>query len=166
VIQGNVDLKKLHDFHLNLNYELISDGRIGFNFADPTHETKYNLESIQVCVCRNLPENILSYIKKTFNMDGFSVSVQKMLPGMILPYHKDKYGFYLSQHTNIKINQVKRVIVFLEDWKAGHISEIAGESHTNWQQGDWISWTGTTPHLAANLGFDNRYTLQITGILK
>jgi hypothetical protein len=34
---------------------------------------------------------------------------------------------------------------------------------TEWQAGDVVEWTYDTPHLAANMGIDPRYTLQITG---
>lgn len=85
---------------------------------------------------------------------------------MILPYHHDKYGFYFSKHKELTVDNIRRIIVFLEDWRCGHISEIAGESHNNWKAGDWISWAGSTAHMAANLGPYDRYTLQITGIIK
>ena len=166
MIEGHIDLTAFDLFHLDLSYELIQDGRTGFNFAVPSHEAVYDLKSLQVAVSRDVPEAVLSLLKSKFDVDSFAHSVQKMSPGMILPYHSDKYGYYRSQHPGLKIENIKRVIVFLEDWKAGHISEINGESHSNWKRGDWISWTGETPHLAANLGFEDRYTLQITGIIK
>jgi len=31
------------------------------------------------------------------------------------------------------------------------------------KSGDWISWNYDTPHMAANIGTEPRYTLQITG---
>lgn len=166
MIQGNINLEKFNNFHLELDYHLHPNASSGFKILNFDSEKRYNLEFLTAHIGRNIPKNISDHIIEDFNLDYVSLAVQKMLPGMILPYHSDKFNFYLSQYSEIKINQIKRIIVFLENWKPGHISEIDGESHVNWKQGDWISWTGSTPHLAANLGFEDRYTLQITGIIK
>jgi hypothetical protein len=139
---------------------------VGFNFEYPSDVDCYLHQNIKAHIARDLPEDVINFFKATFSLDDIAFSVQKMLPGMILPYHRDKYGFYLSKHQNLTINEIQRIIVFLEDWKPGHISEVDGESHTQWNQGDWITWCGSTPHLAANLGSSDRYTLQITGIIK
>jgi len=32
----------------------------------------------------------------------------------------------------------------------------------NWTKGEYIMWRGDTPHIAANVGSTNRYTMQIT----
>lgn len=166
MIQGNFDLKKYNNFHTSLEYFNPSDGTVGFNFSDIQDKNRYLPNSIKAHIARDLPEDVGNFFKATFSLDDIAFSVQKMLPGMILPYHSDKYGFYLSKHQNLTINEIQRIIVFLEDWKPGHISEVDGESHTQWNQGDWITWCGSTPHLAANLGSSDRYTLQITGIIK
>ena len=34
-----------------------------------------------------------------------------------------------------------------------------------WQAGDTVEWTYDLPHMAANIGLEPRYTLQITGHL-
>lgn len=166
MIEGHIDLTAFDLFHNSLDYELIQDGRTGFNFAVSAHEAVYDLKSLQVAVSRDVPDDFLTLVQSNFDMESIAHSVQKMSPGMILPYHSDKYGYYRSQRPGVEIEDIKRVIVFLEDWKPGHISEIAGESHSNWKRGDWISWTGSTIHLAANLGFEDRYSLQLTGIIK
>ena len=54
-------------------------------------------------------------------------------------------------------------MVFLEDWRSGHIMEVDDQQLTGWKAGDWVGWRYDTPHLAANLGTTDRYTLQITG---
>lgn len=35
----------------------------------------------------------------------------------------------------------------------------------NWKKGDYVLWKNDTPHMAANLGKENRYTMQVTGII-
>jgi uncharacterized protein YijF (DUF1287 family) len=80
--------------------------------------------------------------------------------------HKDHYNKY-SELYNIKDrNLIIRAIVFLEDWKSGHCFEIDNTPITQWRAGDWVSWLFDTPHMAANIGVEDRYTLQITGVSK
>jgi len=166
LILGNYSLNKFNNFHLDLDYIVPIDGTVGFNFEYPSDVDCYLHQNIKAHIARDVPTSVIEYFKSSITLEDVSFSVQKMLPGMILPYHRDTYGFYMSKHTNLDINQIQRIIVFLENWKPGHISEIDGESHTKWNAGDWVSWIGNTPHLAANLGFEDRYTLQITGIIK
>jgi hypothetical protein len=87
-----------------------------------------------------------------------------MEPGTTIPEHIDTYSkfkeiYQLSDDTNIA-----RALVFLEDWASGHYLELAGEPIVKWKAGDWVCWSNDLPHIAANVGTTNRYTLQITGI--
>lgn len=91
-------------------------------------------------------------------------SYYRMRTGTILPMHGDLYLKYIDlfdlagrEHT------IRRAIVMLEDWSSGHYLEIMGRPVTNWSAGTVIEWTYDTPHMAANIGLADRYTLQITG---
>jgi len=91
-------------------------------------------------------------------------SYYRMMPGTILPTHGDLYKKYIQlfglegqEHT------VCRAVIFLEDWQSGHYFEGNGVPYTNWRAGDTVEWRYDTPHMAANMGFTSRYTLQITG---
>jgi hypothetical protein len=44
-----------------------------------------------------------------------------------------------------------------------HYFEGAGLPMTQWRAGDAVEWDYDTPHMAANVGLEPRYTLQITG---
>jgi hypothetical protein len=91
-------------------------------------------------------------------------SYYRMSTGTVLPTHGDLYLKYIDlfnlqghEHT------IRRAIVFLEDWKSGHYFESMGVPLTEWRAGQVVEWTYNTPHMAANIGLDDRYTLQITG---
>ncbi len=56
-------------------------------------------------------------------------------------------------------------MLLLEDWKPGHYLEVEGKPYVNWRAGDTVEWVYNTPHMAANVGLEDRYTLQITGHL-
>jgi hypothetical protein len=106
-------------------------------------------------------------ILETFEGQGWKdvgTSYYRMNAGTVLPTHQDLYLKYIDifklqgrEHT------IRRAIIFLEDWKPGHYAEYMNQAFVNWHAGAVIEWTYDTPHLAANLGLDPRYTLQITG---
>lgn len=101
--------------------------------------------------------------KHFFPLENFSWSVYRMTPGCTLPEHSDTYAFF-RRHNRLKdTDTIVRIIVFLEDWQSGHYLEMNKRPVVNWRQGDWVCWSNQFPHLAANVGQTNRYTLQLTG---
>ena len=91
-------------------------------------------------------------------------SYYRMMPGTILPTHSDLYVKYVQLFDlQGQEHNIRRAIVFLEDWRPGHYAEYVDQPYTKWQAGDTVEWNYDTPHMAANVGFEPRYTLQITG---
>jgi len=80
----------------------------------------------------------------------------------IMPPHVDHFNRYSELFCKDK-SRIRRVVVFLEDWKPGHYFEINGKALVNWRQGQWVLWEPHVEHAASNIGVDPRYTLQITG---
>lgn len=91
-------------------------------------------------------------------------SYYRMNTGTILPTHSDLYLRYIDLF-NLKgqENRIRRAVVFLEDWRPGHYAEYNKVAKVNWKAGDVVEWQYDAPHMAANMGADPRYTLQITG---
>lgn len=106
----------------------------------------------------------IDQFRDTFPWRCWAWSVYRMPPGTVLPNHGDTYQRYREIHGIQDIEQVWRAVVFLEHWQSGHYFEIDGQPITEWAQGEYAMWRGSTPHLAANMGQTDRYTLQITGI--
>ncbi len=91
-------------------------------------------------------------------------SYYRMRTGTVLPTHQDTYKKYTKLFDLAgQEYRIRRAIVFLEDWKSGHYFEGLGQPLTNWCAGTVIEWPYDTPHMAANIGLESRYTLQITG---
>jgi hypothetical protein len=87
-----------------------------------------------------------------------------MTSGTVMPVHQDRYVKYISlfdlqgqEHT------IRRALVLLEDWQPGHYLEVQDEPIVQWKAGTVVEWIYDTPHMAANIGLEPRYTLQITG---
>lgn len=91
-------------------------------------------------------------------------SYYRMGPGTILPTHSDLYLKYIDLHNlHGRELSIMRAVVFLEDWKPGHYAEYRDKPFTNWRAGATVEWQYDEPHMAANMGTEPRYTLQITG---
>jgi hypothetical protein len=100
-------------------------------------------------------------IKIGLSTPGFTF--YKMVTGDIMPIHVDHFNKYCEIFNKTR-SEVRRAIVFLEDWKSGHYFEIAGKTITDYIAGEYVIWSCDEPHFAANIGTADRYTLQITGI--
>ena len=94
------------------------------------------------------------------------IAFYRMPTGTVRPVHQDLYKRYVEifklqgrEHT------IRRALLLLEDWKPGHYLEVAGRPYVNWAAGKTVEWYYDTPHMAANLGLEPRYSLQITGHL-
>lgn len=161
MIEGSIDLTQFNNWHLDLEYEAHCSPKSGFCFVDAADADRY--AQIVAHIHKGI-EHEQFFIDYFPHLTNHLFAVSKMLPGNILPYHRDEYA-YFRRTFDVTHNEVGRIIVFLEDWQPGHISEIDGTPITNWKAGNWIEWRGTTPHMAANLGHTDRYTLQITGII-
>lgn len=112
-----------------------------------------------------LTQKIISYMESQ-GLDHVGVSYYRMDKGDNLPYHSDLYKKYISLFNLEAVKQnIVRYILFPEDRKPGHIFEIDG-TLVDWRAGDWVAWRYDTPHMAANFGYDDRYTIQVTGVLR
>ena len=93
-------------------------------------------------------------------------SYYRMTSGTVMPVHQDRYAKYVSLFDLAgKESLIRRAVVLLEDWRPGHYLEIQGRPLVEWRAGTVVEWSYDTPHMAANVGLEPRYTLQITGHL-
>ena len=59
-----------------------------------------------------------------------------------------------------------RVNLFLQDRLMGHYIEIEDESWLDYKKGDFTIIEPNKTHLVANLGYEARFTMQLTGYAK
>jgi hypothetical protein len=92
------------------------------------------------------------------------VAYYRMRTGTVMPVHQDLYRRYVEVfNLQGREETICRALVLLEDWKPGHYLEVLGEPVVGWSAGQVVEWTYDAPHMAANIGLEDRYTLQITG---
>lgn len=88
----------------------------------------------------------------------------RMPTGTVMPVHGDLYKRYIELFDlQGREQSIRRALVLLEDWKPGHYLEVVGHPYVDWQAGTTVEWNYDAPHSAANIGLEDRYTLQITG---
>lgn len=104
-------------------------------------------------------------VLSNFSWQHLSWSVYRMTPGIVLPEHSDTYARFREIYGVTDQQTIRRAVIFMEPWQSGHYFEIDGTPVVGWQCGDMVYWDDDTPHLAANLGVTDRYTLQITGVI-
>jgi len=157
-----------NDEYKKLNYinEAFNDSKQMQIWKSQGYSNKFTGD---MCDMRNPQPSWNQRIVEIFQGQGWhdvGTSYYRMDTGTVLPTHGDLYLKYIDifnlqgqEHT------IRRAIIFLEDWQPGHYAEYMDQAFVNWRAGSVIEWTYDTPHMAANIGLEPRYTLQITGHL-
>lgn len=101
-------------------------------------------------------------VTKHFNLLNLSCRLVKYEPAMFFPWHSDLYKKYIKDNSIKDVDKIVRVMVFLHDSLPGQQLWIEDRMCYG-PAGSWYSWTGSTPHMAANFCGHDRYVLQITG---
>jgi hypothetical protein len=101
-------------------------------------------------------------------MEVITVSTIKQPPGCVVPFHRDTFFQIKKQYPDRTDTRV-RANIYLEDYKMGQFIQYElndkFETSTNWKSGDGFLWTSDILHLSANAGFQDKYTLQVSGFL-
>lgn len=109
-------------------------------------------------------QNFVDFFATYEKWKNIGTSYYRMPPGSTLPEHVDTFKRYIELYDlKGKEDRIRRAVVFLEPWQSGHYAECCGVPYTNWIQGFTLVWSWDAPHIAANIGKTDRYTLQITG---
>jgi len=124
---------------------------------------KYNV-GVAICFDESLLAKFYEAVQ-SLPLEKKVCAVNKVMPGEILPYHTDHYKTYKQRNriSDSKAQDIQRIIVFLHDQKAGHQLWIEDKICTG-SAGDYFGWGYGVKHMAANLGFEDRYVLQVTGL--
>jgi len=105
----------------------------------------------------------ISIYEKELGWKELSWSFYKMKTGVILPNHVDTFKRFKELHPDYDPKTIKRAVVLLEDWSPGHVLTVDETQMFQWEAGDFIWFNNDVPHMAANIGTEDRYTLQLTG---
>ena len=140
------------DFDLLDQYESLGHSR--------SHMTLYNYFEPNP-----MPKSVKAVIENFQHFKNISVAVNLFKPGQYLPVHIDLFGRYRTVHRLDDTAKIARAIVMLEDSEPGQISQACESTFGNWNAGFWLQWDEHDPHAFYNFSMQDRYALQITGVL-
>lgn len=104
-------------------------------------------------------------IGDALGMEVYTVATIKQMPGNVLPWHSDNFYKIAQQYPDVDRQKMVRANLFMQDWKIGHILQIEKDVISNWKQGSGFMWSSGVYHLSGNLGLEDKYTLQVSGLL-
>ena len=142
-------------------------------FNDPVSVNLWLSQGYQAKICgdlcdmrHRLPDWSQRFMEmfKGQGWKDIGLAFYRMPTGSVMPEHKDLYKRYVELfNLQGREHTIHRALVLLEDWKSGHYLEVRGMPIVEWKAGQVVEWVYDTPHMAANIGLEHRYTLQITG---
>jgi len=101
-------------------------------------------------------------------MEVVTVSTIKQPPCCVVPFHRDTF-FQISKQYPERTDTKVRANIYLEDYKMGQFIQYEldnkFETSDNWKAGDGFLWGSDILHVSANAGFQDKYTLQVSGFL-
>lgn len=84
--------------------------------------------------------------------------------GNIIPWHKDRHFYFKQTHPEDQ-EYVVRFLVFPQNWQTGHLLQVGNSILSHWIAGDVVLWHPDRMHLSVNVGMNDKWTCNITGIL-
>ena len=103
-------------------------------------------------------------ILKQLPLDHAVATLTRQDPGQILPWHQDRFFFLKNQYPEDS-RPIWRFLMFMEDWKMGHVLQVGDSFLHHWHQGDVYVWQPGMHHVSANIGLETKWTCNITGFL-
>lgn len=142
-------------------------------FNDPTDVQRWIDQGYQNKICGDLADmrgrqpswnHRFVEFYESLGWKDIGTAYYRMTSGTVMPVHQDRYVKYIDLF-NLKGQEhtIRRALILLEDWHPGHYLEAMGKPFVEWSAGQVVEWVYDTPHMAANIGIEPRYTLQITG---
>ena len=96
------------------------------------------------------------------------ITLEQLRKGLVdmLEAHNMTIEQFQAMHIDPQLTEVGnfvRYTMFLQDWEPGHIFVWDDQYISNYKAGDMYEWSDPmTVHGPANIGYNTRYTLQIT----
>ena len=158
MIKGKIAITWKEQDYIDLPYDDVTKVVGRSDYAVNTNNYNVGVSSVY----ENLPQ-VFHDAVKFLNLSKTVIAINRMTPEQILPFHTDKYATYKKRNNVLDDEDIKRVIVFLHDQKAGHQLWINDQICVG-PAGSYFGWNIGDEHMAANFGKENRYVLQVTGI--
>ena len=113
---------------------------------------------------------VMEILKKDLNLTELYCLHQTQMPGTIVGQHTDLNRGLCNIITDkgiadkVKLKNIRKYIVYLDDWAHGQAFMSGRHAFTNWRKGDVMSFPWFMPHSTVNAGFKPRPILFIAGV--
>jgi hypothetical protein len=116
-------------------------------------------------------EPVFKYIAEYLGIEKPAIKFHNQTTGQMLHLHIDNFAARPERDNSFKVTEMdenpdimRRFAIMLDDWKPGQVFQLGNAMFWQWEAGDCITWEWKDiPHCTANMGWDNRPMLQITG---
>lgn len=109
-----------------------------------------------------LPDSAKKFFE-VLNISVGTISWTSIEPAKVIPVHVDAFYKLRVEHS-VDIDDCVRYLVFLQDWKLGHMVEFEEQPITKWKKGDVWIFDHLSYHCAANTSNSNFVTCQVNTI--
>lgn len=136
----------------------------GYNIAAPMYRVNNCLET-----------SYFYQVAKELGLNQPLARYHVQFPGEVTTWHTDIFSPAHEFLTDLvgeipddrigRDNNIRRVLISLQDWDWGHMMVFGKTPWINWNAGDVIYWDFGVPHGSANMGFVPRISVSITGLI-
>lgn len=161
MLEGKIPVTWQQTDYKNGEWRSYYDHFTGFTTTEELREAYKS--NMGVHLNNDVPIKLQEVVRQNFKLDKIVIALNKLSPGQILPWHKDRYLTYIEKNKIENKHKIARIILFLEDQEPGQQLWL-GKKLCTGKAGTYFGWMYGTEHMAANLSKTDRYTLQITGV--
>jgi hypothetical protein len=97
---------------------------------------------------------------------GCVVTPTLMKPGNVMPWHTDGFYYFKDRCDQDLQQYVARSLIFVKDWETGHYLQAGDSVIHHWRAGEVLIWHPERHHVVANVGYTDRWTCNVTGVLQ
>jgi len=116
----------------------------------------------------NEPSEQCRHISSILHLKHCHIACNTQPPNGIVGMHTDmnrSFTHFCKENSiELTTQNIKKYIIFLEDWQIGQTFMIGSQTYTDWKKFDCISWPWYMPHATCNASNTERKILFIVGI--
>lgn len=119
------------------------------------------------------PDSVFLKFAEHLGLEHSLARYHVQFPGEVTAWHTDIFSpshEFLADDTDHmdeasvgKDKNIRRVLIALQSWQPGHMMQFGKTFWIDWYPGDVISWEYGVPHGSANMGYQPRISVSITG---
>jgi len=133
----------------------------------------YGLEQPMYRIKNCEPESYFNKFAEDIGLEYSQSRYHVQFPGEVTAWHTDIFSptheFLVDYDDDQddefvgKDKNIRRIMIALQPWQRGHFLQFGYTPWIDWSAGDVIGWDYGVPHGSANMGYEPRISVSITG---